>query len=237
MPEPASEVILSGGLLSIVLKYIRAKFLQLKTAFDYSFSALVLILFSPLYLLIALGVKLTSRGPVFYTQERIGKDGKCFKIIKFRTMVENAEVKTGPVWAQQSDARLTRFGKFLRDHHFDELPQFINVLKGEMSVIGPRPERPIFVNQFSREIAGYQKRLLVKPGITGLAQTRQRYDVTLDDVKHKLAMDLMYIKEMCWKVDLRIFLQTLRVIFTGKLYSAPSLIKTSKESSSHPAIS
>lgn len=233
MPEPASAVILSGGLLSILLKYIRAKFLQLKTAFDYVFAALVLTLFSPLYLLIALSVKLTSRGRVFYTQERIGKDGKCFKIIKFRTMVDNAEGKTGPVWAQQSDARLTRFGKFLRDHHLDELPQFINVLKGEMSVIGPRPERPVFVNQFRREIAGYQKRLLVKPGITGLAQTRQRYDVTLDDVKRKLAMDLMYIKEMCWKVDMRIFFQTLRVVFTGKLYSAPGLMKTSKAGSFH----
>lgn len=218
MPEPTSVVILSGGLISILIRYARTKFVQCKAVFDTLFSVLVIVLLSPLYLLIALGVKLTSKGPVFYRQERVGKDGICFNIIKFRTMVQDAESKTGPVWAQQSDFRLTSFGKFLRDHHLDELPQFFNVLRGEMSIIGPRPERPIFVDQFSKEIAGYQKRLQVKPGITGLAQTRQSYDVTMDDVKRKVAMDLMYIREMCWLVDMRIFMQTLRVLVTGKVY-------------------
>jgi len=217
MPEPASVLILSGGLVGVLLKYARAKFQQGKVIVDFMFSLLALIILFPLFLIIAIGVKLTSRGPVFYTQERVGKDGELFKIIKFRTMVDQAESKTGVVWAQKSDPRLTPFGKLLRDHHLDEIPQFINALKGEMSVIGPRPERPHFVDKFEKTIPGYKKRVQVKPGITGLAQTRQSYDITLEDVKRKLAMDVMYMREMCWVVDFRIFIQTLRVIFTGKL--------------------
>jgi len=217
MPEPASIVILSGGLISILLKYARTKFNQIKVFFDIIFSFIALVLISPLMLLIALGVKLTSKGPVFYTQERVGKDGEHFEIIKFRTMVDKAEKKTGIVWSQSQDPRLTRYGKWLRDHHLDELPQFINVLKGQMSIIGPRPERPHFVNKFEKSIPGYNRRLKVKPGITGLAQTRQSYDITLDDVKRKLSMDVMYIREMCWMVDLRIFFQTIRVLLTGKI--------------------
>lgn len=217
MPEPASVVILSGGLIGVLFRYARAKFQQAKVVFDFLFSCLALIILSPLFLIIAAGIKLTSKGPVFYMQERVGKEGHLFNIIKFRTMVDEAESKTGAVWAQKSDPRLTPFGKLLRDHHLDEIPQFINVVRGEMSIIGPRPERPHFVNQFEKSIPGYNKRLKIKPGITGLAQTRQSYDVTLEDVKRKLAMDIMYMKEMCWIVDFRIFLQTVRVIFTGKL--------------------
>lgn len=217
MPEPASMVILSGGLIGVLLKYARAKFEQAKGVCDFIFSLIALFLLSPALLLIALGVKVTSTGPIFYTQDRVGKEGKLFKIYKFRTMVEQAEKKTGTVWAQQSDPRLTPYGKFLRDHHLDELPQFVNVLKGEMSIIGPRPERPYFVDQFNESIPGYNRRHQVKPGITGLAQTRQNYDVTLEDVKRKLAMDLMYIKEMCWLVDFRIFFQTVRILLTGKI--------------------
>lgn len=218
MLEPVSAVILSGGVVGVMIQFARAKFSYAKVIFDYTFSILILVLLFPFYLLIALGVKLTSPGPVFYHQERIGKNGKIFKIYKFRTMADKAERKTGPVWAQVTDPRLTRFGKFLRDRHLDELPQFFNVLKGNMSIIGPRPERPIFVNQFNKEIAGYQKRLEIKPGITGLAQTRQNYDITLEDVKRKVAMDLMYIREMCWLVDIKIFLTTVKIMFTGRVY-------------------
>lgn len=217
MPEPASVVILSGGLVGVLLKYARAKFAEAKVIFDFIFSVIALILLSPLIALIALGVKLTSPGPVFYTQDRVGQKGQLFKIIKFRTMVDAAESQSGIVWAQKSDPRLTQFGKFLRDHHLDELPQFLNVIKGEMSIIGPRPERPYFVDQFSESIPGYTRRHAIKPGITGLAQTRQNYDVTLDDVKRKLAMDVMYIKQMCWIVDFRIFFQTVRILLTGKV--------------------
>ncbi len=217
MPEPASMVILSGGLIGVLLKYARAKFQKAKGVFDFIFSLLALVLFSPVILLITIGVKVTSKGPIFYTQDRVGKEGKLFKIYKFRTMTEEAEKKTGAVWAQHSDPRLTPFGKFLRDHHLDELPQFVNVLRGEMSIIGPRPERPYFVDQFNETIPGYSRRHQVKPGITGLAQTRQNYDVTMEDVKRKLAMDLMYIKEMCWLVDFRIFFQTVRILLTGKV--------------------
>lgn len=217
MPEPASVVILSGGLMGVLIRYARAKFAQAKGFFDIVFSLLAILVLSPLYLCIALGIKLTSKGPIIYTQERVGKNGKIFNIFKFRTMVDQAESKTGIVWAQNSDPRLTRFGKFLRDHHLDELPQFFNVLRGEMSVIGPRPERPYFVKQFKETIPGYAKRLDVKPGITGLAQTRQNYDVTLDDVKRKLAMDMMYIRQMCWIVDMRIFAQTVKILLTGKV--------------------
>ncbi len=217
MPEPASVVILSGGLIGVLLKYARAKFVQAKVVFDFFFSLMALIFLSPLFLILGIGVKLSSKGPFLYTQNRVGKDGKNFKIYKFRTMVEEAETKTGAVWAQQSDPRLTRYGKFLRDHHLDELPQFFNVLRGEMSIIGPRPERPYFVNQFKESIPNYERRLEVKPGITGLAQTRQNYDVTLDDVKRKLGMDLMYIRQMCWLVDMRIFTQTVRILLTGKV--------------------
>jgi len=217
MPEPASVIILSGGLIGVLLKYARSKFAEAKRVFDIIFSSIAIFFLSPLFLLLAFGVKVTSRGPVFYTQDRVGKEGQLFKIYKYRTMVDEGENKTGVVWAQQSDPRLTRFGKFLRDHHLDELPQFVNVFRGDMSIIGPRPERPYFVDQFNEAIPGYHKRLQIKPGITGLAQTRQKYDVTLDDVRKKLAMDLMYIKQMCWMVDVRIFLQTFRVLFTGKV--------------------
>ena len=131
-------------------------------------------------------------------------------------MKVDAEKETGPVWAQEDDPRLIRFGKIIRKLHLDELPQFFNVLKGNMSIVGPRPERPIFVKELSKEIKEYKKRLHVKPGITGLAQIRHKYDETIEDVKKKIKFDLLYIRKMCLMVDIRILLQTIIVAALGK---------------------
>ncbi len=131
-------------------------------------------------------------------------------MFKLRSMVADAEVRSGPVWCTERDPRITPLGRFLRATHLDELPQLINVLKGEMSLVGPRPERPVFVKKLSREIPNYMARLEVRPGITGLAQVCHGYDRTVEDVKRKLAYDLVYIRRMGWLVDMRILVATLR---------------------------
>lgn len=159
--------------------------------FEMAFASVLLILFSPLMIIVATLIKVTMPGPVLYSQIRVGKDGKLFKIFKFRSMVLNAEEKTGPVLATSNDPRITRLGKFLRASHIDELPQLFNVLFGEMSFVGPRPERPEFVNQFNDQIVNYDRRHNVKPGITGLAQICLPYDATARD---KLHFDLFYIE-------------------------------------------
>lgn len=151
----------------------------------------VLVIFSPVMLIVAGLIKIFMKGPIFYSQVRVGKDGKDFKIIKFRTMIENAEAQTGAVLASKNDPRITWLGRFLRASHVDELPQLINVLKGEMSFIGPRPERPQFVNEYNETIQEYAERHSVKPGITGLAQICLPYDATPQD---KLKYDLFYIE-------------------------------------------
>lgn len=152
---------------------------------------LLLILFLPVMLIVALAIKLTMKGSVFYTQDRVGKNGVHFSIIKFRTMIENAEAESGPKLCSKNDPRVTRLGKFLRASHLDELPQLINVLKGDMSFVGPRPERPVFVETFEKEIDGYSRRKEVKPGITGLAQICLPYDATANE---KIVYDVYYIE-------------------------------------------
>lgn len=160
---------------------------------------------------VMLGNLLGNRGPLFYSQERVGKNGKPFKIIKLRSMIVNAEAH-GAKWAQVNDVRVTTFGKFLRRSRLDEIPQFINVLRGDMSIIGPRPERPFFVSELSRIIPFYETRHIVKPGLTGWAQVNTRYGSTVDDSLTKLQYDLYYIKHRGLFLDINIVVKTLSTI-------------------------
>jgi len=190
--------------------------LVLKRIVDCSAGLLGLIITAPLMALIALIIKLDSKGPVLYAQERVGRFGDSFMIYKFRTMRVDAEAN-GPVWsAGERDPRLTKIGAFLRRSHLDELPQFFNVLKGEMSLVGPRPERRCFVERLDRAIQGYDERLFIKPGMTGLAQVHYRYDQSIADVKRKLRFDLLYVKRMCLMLDARILAWTVFVVVTGR---------------------
>lgn len=186
---------------------------NVKVVFDYVTALVAFILLSPFFLVVPVLIKLDSRGPVIYTQVRVGRFGREFKIFKFRTMVADAEEKTGPVIASANDGRITRLGKFLRDFHIDEFPQIINVMKGDMSFVGPRPERPHFVDRFTKMLPVYSKRLLVKPGITGLAQVHGRYD---SNFEHKLRYDLAYINNMSMLLDLKIIILTLYTNFVSK---------------------
>ncbi len=215
VPEPNTLVLFSSGLLTMLIGFFRRTYSITKRTIDITGSVIALILFAPILLLTALLIKLTSRGSIFYTQTRVGKNGKNFEIYKFRTMNVDAEKASGPVWAAQNDNRLIPAGKFIRKAHIDEIPQFVNCLKGDMSIIGPRPERPVFVEQLKKEISDYTKRLDVKPGITGLAQVWHCYDETIDDVRKKIKYDLLYIKKMCFWTDVRILARTVRVVLIG----------------------
>lgn len=183
----------------------------IKRASDIFFSLLLLVLFMPVLIVTALLVKLESPGPVFYLQTRVGKDGKPFKLYKFRSMRSDAE-KDGAVWARKNDDRVTRVGRIIRKIRIDEIPQAINVLRGEMSFVGPRPERPEFVEMLSKEIDLYEERHRVKPGITGWAQVRYPYGASVEDAREKLKYDLFYMKNYSAVFDISIILQTVRVM-------------------------
>ncbi len=190
--------------------------LVLKRIVDFAAAAFGFILTAPVMALIALAVKLDSRGPVIYAQERVGRFGDPFMMYKFRTMRVDAEAN-GPVWcSRDQDPRLTRVGAFLRRTHLDEMPQLFNVLAGEMSLVGPRPERPFFVEELKQAIPGYDERLLIKPGMTGLAQVHYRYDESVADVVRKLRFDRLYIKRLCLALDVRILVWTVFVVTTGR---------------------
>jgi len=216
VPEPGSIILLSTGIVGWVVGFARRRFQQFKRMFDVTVAGLGLIVATPLMLLAAIVIKAVSPGPVFFKQKRVGWNGKVFDIYKLRTMKVDAEKETGPIWAQEDDPRLIRFGKVIRKAHLDELPQLFNVLKGEMSIVGPRPERPVFVKTLSKEITEYSKRFNAKPGITGLAQVWHKYDETIEDVKKKIKYDLLYIRKMCLMVDLRILLRTILVVARGQ---------------------
>ncbi len=171
---------------------------------------------APLLAILILLIRATSRGPALFTQERVGKDGRIFHMYKLRTMVADAEKETGAVWAKENDPRITPVGRWLRKTHLDEIPQLMNVLQGEMNLIGPRPERPELVAQLSQEIVDYPKRLAVAPGITGLAQVWSKYDETMEDVRRKVKYDLLYIRQMCLTADLSILFRTVYVVATGQ---------------------
>ena len=183
----------------------------LKRMLDIAVSIPAIIILLPLMALTAIAIKADSKGPVIYSQERVGQYGKTFKVYKFRSMKQDAEAKSGPVLAKEGDSRITKVGRFIRATRIDELPQLFNVLKGEMSIVGPRPERPFFVEQFIKEKPEYAYRHNVKPGITGLAQIAGKYNTTAYD---KLIYDLIYIQEVSIKTDLIIMLQTLKVLIT-----------------------
>lgn len=189
---------------------------KLKRLLDIVVSIIILVISLPITMITALAIKLDSEGPIFFTQERMGMNGKIFKMIKFRSMRKDAEKLTGPVWSQKNDPRVTRVGKIIRKLRIDEIPQFINVLKGDMSVVGPRPERPYFVEKLSQEIPYYKRRLKVRPGITGWAQVKHKYDESIEDVKIKLRYDLFYIENMSIRMDLKILFRTIFVVLFGK---------------------
>ncbi|MDU2063454.1 MAG: sugar transferase [Sporomusaceae bacterium] len=198
------------------IPFFRPRYLQptleqrcLKRIFDMAFSAVALLFLSPLLLIVAAAIKWDSKGPVFYGQIRCGRDERPFMVYKFRTMRRDAEAASGPVMASEKDPRITFVGSFLRATRLDEIPQFVNVLLGQMSIVGPRPERPFFVENFKQELSAYTYRHRVKPGITGLAQIYGKYNTTAGD---KLTYDLLYIQNMNLFTDIKIMLQTFRVL-------------------------
>ncbi|MCC6793155.1 MAG: sugar transferase [Thermomicrobiales bacterium] len=186
-------------------------FAHVKRTFDLAFSLALGAIILPVFPIIALAIKLDSRGPVFYSQERVGLGGKTFRIYKFRTMRQDAEAN-GAVWAQERDPRITRVGRMMRLTRLDELPQIWNVIRGQMSVVGPRPERPEFTETLAREIPGYELRQTVKPGLTGWAQVCYRYTSSIHDTRAKVEYDLYYVKHLSVTMDLKILLKTVKVV-------------------------
>jgi len=201
--------------VDVEIAYERKPYHIVKRMTDIGGSVIAFVLLSPFFIFAALFIKILSKGPVFFRQTRVGQYGKTFEIYKFRTMKVDAEKYSGPVWAAKNDDRLIPGGNFLRKSKIDEIPQFINVLKGEMSIIGPRPERPFFVERLKKQIPDYEKRLNIKPGITGLAQVLHRADETIKDVRKKIKYDILYIKRMCLWTDVIILARTVRVVLTG----------------------
>ena len=189
---------------------------KLKRLFDILIALIVLIVTVPLDLIIAIAIKVDSPGAIFFIQERCGLDGEIFKMIKFRSMYKDAERQSGPIWSQKNDPRITKVGSILRKIRLDEIPQMLNVLMGEMSLVGPRPERPYFVEKFAGIIPYYKRRLKVRPGITGWAQVKHKYDESIEDVKAKLRYDLFYIENMSIRMDFKILFRTIFVILFGK---------------------
>ena len=186
-----------------------------KRSIEFFFSLIGLICLSPLILIISLLIKIDSRGPILYQQERVGENGKVFKLFKFRSMFENAETN-GPVWAGEEDARITWIGRCIRKWRCDEIPQMLNVLKGDMAFVGPRPERPFFVEKLRKEIPFYDQRLVVRPGITGWAQIKYRYGASKEDSLEKMKYDLYYIKNLSILFDLVIIFETIKVVLFKK---------------------
>jgi exopolysaccharide biosynthesis polyprenyl glycosylphosphotransferase len=203
-------------LIEILPQLITPTGLIMKRTGDIVFSLVLLTCFLPFGILLAAAIKVNSRGPIFYMQERVGKNGKTFRIIKFRSMVKNAEVKTGPVWAADNDPRVTAIGKWMRKLRLDEVPQLFNVLRGDMSLVGPRPERPFFVEKLKKAHPLYARRLGVRPGITGWAQIKGEYDQTIEGVKEKIEYDLFYLENMSPRMDMKILLSTAYVVLKGK---------------------
>jgi exopolysaccharide biosynthesis polyprenyl glycosylphosphotransferase len=197
--------------VDIIINNEKKSFFIIKRFFDILFSIFGLVITSPIILVVAILIKLETPGSVFFVQERVGINGKNFMIIKLRSMFIDAE-KNGAQWAEKNDARVTRIGSFIRKTRIDELPQLWNILSGDMSLVGPRPERPIFSEQFNHDIPGFTDRLAVKPGLTGWAQVNGGYDISPQE---KLKFDLIYINNATLLFDLKILIRTFVVVFTG----------------------
>jgi exopolysaccharide biosynthesis polyprenyl glycosylphosphotransferase len=187
-------------------------YVAVRRGLDLLLAALGLALAAPLGLLVAVAVKLESRGPVLYRQERVGRNGRLFTLAKFRSMRVDAEAGSGPVWADADDPRITRVGRWLRKLRIDEIPQLWSVIRNDMSLVGPRPERPYFVAELERQIPGYGQRHVVKPGITGWAQINYSYGNSTDDAFIKLQYDLYYVKHRSLALDIAILLRTVKVV-------------------------
>ena len=188
------------------------QYLYLKRAYDIFLATVGLIIALPIVLLFSILIVIETPGSPFYVQERMGKNGKRFMMMKLRSMRMDAE-KEGAKWAEVNDPRVTKVGAFIRKTRIDELPQLVSVLKGDMSIIGPRPERPFFTAKFNKEIKGFENRLLVKPGLTGLAQVSGGYDICPSE---KLQYDLTYIQNLTFSLEVKIIVKTFKVIFTGE---------------------
>jgi exopolysaccharide biosynthesis polyprenyl glycosylphosphotransferase len=188
---------------------------QLRRLLDVTLSIVGLVLSLPIMAIAAIAIKLDSRGPVLYTQTRVGQRNRPFTIMKFRSMRVDAE-PGGPVWAEEADPRVTRVGRVIRTLRIDELPQFINIMRGEMTFVGPRPERPEFVTRLEREIPYYSQRHLVKPGLTGWAQIRYPYCASVEDAVQKLQYDLYYIKNQSLLLDVVTMFETVRIVIFGR---------------------
>lgn len=189
---------------------------SLQAVYCFLFALVGLVVFAPVMLIVAALVRVTSPGPILYRQRRVGMNSKVFTVFKFRTMYQDAEARTGAVWATKNDPRITPLGRFLRKSRLDELPQLFNVLRGEMAIAGPRPERPEFVKTLEEQIPFYRQRHFVKPGITGWAQINYKYGDTLEDTINKLEYDLYYIKHLSMQLDLYIFFHTIKTMLLSR---------------------
>jgi lipopolysaccharide/colanic/teichoic acid biosynthesis glycosyltransferase len=240
IPEPSTPALLVIAVGVSLFQFAQRRYNALQRLSDIVISSVALLVTAPVMLLLAIIIKLDSPGPVLYQQVRVGLNrrsrdrrkeqrasldndyrtdntlGAPFTIYKLRTMRSDAEQGTGAVWAQKNDARITRIGKFLRKTRLDEIPQFINVLKGDMSFIGPRPERPEFVKKLNESIPSYYRRFEIPPGITGLAQTHDAYAADIKQTRRKLKYDLLYVKKKCLTGDIRIFFNTISTVVLGK---------------------
>jgi len=209
MPEPITIIGVGAGLLGLMTQLARRYFALAKEIVDIVLGFVALVLSLPVLGLCALIIRLSSKGPVFFTQNRVGKGGKPFRMHKLRTMHVDAESASGAVWASNDDPRIVATCRWMRRSHLDELPQLINVIRGDMSLVGPRPERPEILAELEKRYPQVRRRLSVRPGITGLAQIRNGYDTSIDAFRHKLEADLEYIERSNWSTEIRILAATL----------------------------
>jgi len=209
MPEPLTIIGVGASLMVLTTHFARRYFELAKEVLDIVLGFVALVLCLPLLVGCAILIKLSSRGPVFFKQVRIGKDGNLFTIYKLRTMYVDAESASGAVWAARGDPRVMPICRWMRRSHADELPQLINVVRGDMSLVGPRPERPEILTELEKVYPDVRRRLSVRPGITGLAQVRNGYDTSVEAFRNKLEADLEYIEQRTWGMELRILAATM----------------------------